>query len=177
MNDCEPEEWRGIPDVKGYEVSNLGRIRSVDRIVWNGYGHHKLKGRVLKQQTLRNGYQSVMFSVGGVTTRVMSHRCVALAFLKEDKQRPCVNHKDGIRHSNKSSNLEWVTPEENMRHGAWYKGDILATHAYTGDLTLIKGSNDTLRRGFSCSSVKSCCIYTKKIHKNHYFRRMNRDEN
>ena len=111
------EQWR---DVKGYEgyykVSNLGEIRSLDRIIKSKNGVTRFKkGRVLKQGKQRYCTVAlVKYSNSQKTHKV--HRLVAQAFLPNPKNKLCVNHIDFNKHNNNVSNLEWTTHQENYKH-------------------------------------------------------------
>jgi hypothetical protein len=107
------EVWR---DVKGYEgyyqVSNLGRVRSLDMMVWNGKVYYKKKGRILKAGGLT--YKSVVLLKR--TTKTV-HRLVAEAFIPNPNNYKYINHKDEDKFNNKAENLEWCTMEYNNRYG------------------------------------------------------------
>lgn len=115
------EEWRAIEGMEGYEVSNLGSVRSIDRVKTNCLGHvHRLKGRVLRLGNHSAGYLSVTF-YGRISA--LAHRIVAAAFIGPCPDGHDVNHIDGNKKNNVASNLEYVTRRENMEHaqrtGLW----------------------------------------------------------
>jgi hypothetical protein len=116
------EIWANIPGITGYQVSNLGRVRSLARevIVPNGIKvtKRKIPSKILKHcNTYSKGRQSyVTVRLNGYTKNV--HRLVALAFLGPPPwgAKTEVNHKDGNRHNNYLSNLEWCTKSMNEKH-------------------------------------------------------------
>ncbi|EJG0117201.1 NUMOD4 domain-containing protein [Staphylococcus pseudintermedius] len=112
------EVWK---DVVGYEeyyqVSNEGRVRSLDRYTNNGNGCFVRKGRVLKQGVNRTGYNFVMLTnANGEAKNCKVHRLVAITFIENPFNKKTVNHKDGNKTNNHIDNLEWATYSENMQH-------------------------------------------------------------
>jgi hypothetical protein len=118
----EIEIWRRIPGRDGYEVSDLGRVRSVDRTVTKMTrgrpALHRLKGRVLKPGTTARGYLVVALGHRGT---IYVHHLVLLAFVGPRPAGHQAAHGDGDRTNNVLSNLRWATPKENTadryRHG------------------------------------------------------------
>ena len=113
------ETWKPVIGYEGlYEVSDLGRVRSVDRTVPNGgRGEKRLSGKVLRLKKDRNGYMSVMLSRNGKQTRYRVHRLVAKAFVPNANGYDEVNHKDETRANNMAANLEWCTRQYNNTYG------------------------------------------------------------
>jgi hypothetical protein len=111
------EIWRPIPGYeKFYEASNLGRVRSLDRLVYRSMNHKRIsKGQILKQVFLPNGYLKVVLYKDGFKFNKYVHRLISESFLfdKKSKSKKYVNHKNFIRSDNRLENLEWVTPREN----------------------------------------------------------------
>ena len=109
------EEWRPVVGYEGlYEVSNTGRVRSVDRYVKTCYGSYRLhKGKVLSPGIRPDGY--LVVSLQYRMFRV--HRIVAEAFLPNPDNLPQVNHKDEDKSNNRVDNLEWCTAKYNNNYG------------------------------------------------------------
>ena len=103
------EIWKDIPELKGkYQCSNLGRIRKINKDPRSPlYKYFKL-------QIIRKGYLSANPTR---TYRKTVHRIVALLFIPNPENKPCVNHKDFNVKNNCASNLEWCTYKENSSHG------------------------------------------------------------
>lgn len=116
------EIWKEIPvdGIKGrYEVSNMGRVRSVPRITLtkNRYGPttRTIYGGNMRTQ-VRGGYESIVLTIPGEHLKKRTftiHRLVALAFLPNPNNLPCVDHIDTDKTNNKVSNLRWCTHQEN----------------------------------------------------------------
>lgn len=102
------EGYEGI-----YEVSDLGEVRSVDRIVEfkDGRNAH-YKGKVLKLAMNVHGYFTVMLSKNGITKMMTVHRLVAEAFLPNPENLPEVHHINHVKTDNRACNLKWVTRAE-----------------------------------------------------------------
>lgn len=108
------EIWKDVIDYKGYyEVSNLGRVRSLPRYDRLGRFH---AGKVLSDCDNGSGYRVVGFNVNGKQCMKTIHKLVATAFIDNPENKPCVNHIDGNKLNNNVTNLEWVTYSENMYH-------------------------------------------------------------
>ena len=101
-----------------YQVSNLGRVKSLNRTSTHpkGYIAH-YKEKILKQSFERNGYVRVGLSRDGKVKLYYVHVLVAQAFIANPDNLPEVNHKDENKLNNKASNLEWCTHEYNSKHG------------------------------------------------------------
>lgn len=111
----EEEIWLPIKGFEGrLEVSNMGRVRSVERIVAFGRNKRKVSQTVYKQHDDRDGYK--MVKISGKNIKV--HRAVAQAFIPNPENKQQVNHIDGNKANNRADNLEWATQEENMRHAS-----------------------------------------------------------
>lgn len=120
---CENEEWRDVVGQEGfYQVSNLGRIKTVSRYVESRPGVYiTIREKIRKIGIDNYGYSFVNFSKGGKQTTAFIHRCIAMAFIPNPDNKKEVNHIDGNKQNNDISNLEWNTPLENNRH-AWDTG-------------------------------------------------------
>lgn len=112
------EEWRDITGYEGlYQVSNLGRVRSLDRYVESKIICKSfIKGKILNTSFQKNGYVVITLSKSGKRKQFKIHRLVAQAFISNFENKPEVNHKDGDKTNNCSDNLEWVTRKENNQH-------------------------------------------------------------
>ena len=113
------EIWRPVIGFEGkYEVSNYGRVRSVDRIVVRSDGRRRFyKGMFLKQLTSDKGYQFVQMSDCHKNVTRMVHRLVAEAFIGPRPAGLEVNHVDEDKSNNCVGNLEYITHKENLAHG------------------------------------------------------------
>lgn len=118
------EEFRDVINYEGlYQVSNYGRIKSLDKVVDTNNQYYKkskkiLKGKILKQRILRK-YYCVGLTKNKKQKTNFVHRLVAQAFISNPNNLPCVNHKDGNKKNNKAENLEFVTHKENSLHSIY----------------------------------------------------------
>ena len=106
MKEC----WVSIKGYKGiYEVSNFGRVRSLDRYVEGKDGsRRKIKGRMINPTLDRAGYPKVHLSVDNKKTMYRVHKLVAEHFIEKPLEgKWFVNRKDGDRTNNKVDNLYW----------------------------------------------------------------------
>jgi hypothetical protein len=106
-----------------YQVSNLGDVRSKDRINYafhhksNKYTYFKKRGKILIPYKNLSSYLSVKLSVENVKKTLTIHRLVAMTFIGlPNDEKNQVNHIDGNKYNNHIDNLEWCTSKENMHH-------------------------------------------------------------
>lgn len=109
------EEWRSIVGYEGqYEVSNLGRVRSLDRMDSRGWSR---KGKIMKAKC-SGGYPQVSLCKNGVPSNFKIHALVAEAFIGPRPVGYEVSHKDNSRDNNRIDNLEYVTHRGNVINSA-----------------------------------------------------------
>ena len=112
------EIWRDIYGYEGlYQASNLGNVKSLNRIITFITGRKVLyKTKIKVQRYDFWGYKTVSLCRDGEKKLHKVHRLVAKAFILNPNNLPYVNHKDLIKDNNNILNLEWITNEDNIRH-------------------------------------------------------------
>ena len=123
------EEWRDVVGYEGlYQVSNLGRVRSVDKIIKTGRGYvsRLVKGKMKKIKVHSNGYLEVNLSSNGKAKTYKIHRLVSMAFIPNPRHFKEVNHKDEDKTNNNVDNLEWCSSKYNANYGNRNKKSSLA---------------------------------------------------
>jgi len=113
-----------------YEISDLGRVRSLRRRTSSGWRG----GRVRKACRAHNGYLQVSLSSGGLRVNGWIHQMVAEAFIGPRPPGMQIRHLDGDPANNQLSNIAYGTPSENafdaVRHGR--NRQALQTHCVNG---------------------------------------------
>lgn len=185
----ENEEWRPVVGYEGlYEVSNLGRVRSLN--------YKKKKGniQILTPSLNKQGYLKLhLVKEKKVTTRPI-HRLVAETFIPNDdpEHKTQCNHKDECKTRNfvwvnedgsidpEKSNLEWMTPKDNTNWGTCIERRIRSfkdngklskpVAQIAPDGTIVKiwpSTKEAGRNGFQQSNIWFCCLgkYGHKTHR------------
>lgn len=181
----EGEIWKDVVGYEGrYAVSNLGRVASLSRLENHNYGGKKLiKPQILKQRTAKNGYKTISIRKNGILNLYLVHRLVALAFIPNPENKPCVDHINRDRTFNQVDNLRWVTHSENMLNPLSYplyqkinlgRKRPYAYHpvvALKDDKVIYKFDKltDCIECGFDYTSVSSICAGRRKRHKGFTF--------
>lgn len=107
----EKEIWRNIECFPGYQVSSLGRVKSLN---YNNTG----KEKILKPEKTKGGYLRVTLVKNGKMKHFFVHRLVAYAFVQNNSIfNTDINHLDENKENNCASNLEWSTREHNINFG------------------------------------------------------------
>jgi len=111
------EVWKDISGFEGlYQVSNLGRVKSCERIVKQRYGTRRVNDKILSLGHDKDGYFMAILCKLGTKKTVKVHRLVADAFLEKVECKNIVNHIDSNKSNNFFLNLEWTSSLENSCH-------------------------------------------------------------
>lgn len=180
------EIWKDIKGFEGYyQVSNLGRVKSLDRTITYVNGKVvNLKGKIISTFKMLNGYLTVNLRKNNKLYKKYIHRLVASAFIKNEYNYPCINHKDETRDNNVAENLEWCTYKYNNNYGSCiekrkkntdYKNrkknfkNIKCVYQYDIEGNLIKkykSANEVFNiLGYSEDGVRKCCNNVSKTYK------------
>ena len=112
------EIWRDVAGFEGlYQVSDHGRVRSLDHTTKRNNGIVHFKGRIL-QPKVATPYLGVILSKNGKAHPKRIHRLVALAFVPNPNNLPVVDHIDGDKTNNAAGNLRWCTHEQNTNYAS-----------------------------------------------------------
>jgi hypothetical protein len=114
------EIWKDIPNYEGlYQVSNLGRVKSLKRKVNSPLRNNisvVRRERILKQTITLQGYNTCSLRKDNEPKLFFTHRLVALSFLSNVNHYPIINHIDSNPLNNNVDNLEWCTQSHNIKH-------------------------------------------------------------
>lgn len=117
----DKEIFKSIKGYEGYfEVSNFGRVRSLDRTItytnrWGSKTTLKKKGKILSTRINNMGYVMVDLKVNKEKSTKLLHRLVAFTFLENPNNYDQVDHIDGNKQNNNLNNLEWVSQSINIK--------------------------------------------------------------
>lgn len=168
--------WKPVKDYEGqYEVSDKGRVRSIDRYIpyqKNPSKKAHIKGKMKKAFVAHDGYLRVALSKNGKSKKFFVHRLVLEAFSPnpDPEHLTQINHKNEITNDNRVENLEWCTQTYNNNYGNRIEKQANAlvngkkakkVGQYDLDGNLIKvwaSTRECGRHGFKHSGVGACCL-------------------
>jgi len=187
------EIWKTVDEYSGHlMVSNLGRIKRLESntLKWNTsklgkrFLHNtKVAEIIYKPIMSRAGYYKVRVSIGGKSVGLSVHREVAIAFIPNPNNLPCVNHKDGDKLNNRVENLEWSSYAENSLHyqetkthdtfgkiAVRFTGSVDAYDNQTGEfICRMFGNKDMKEKGFDYRLVSAVLKGKRNHHRGCYF--------
>lgn len=164
----EVEKWKDISGCPGYQVSNLGRVKSMERKVSNGKSYRIVCEKILKPVKHSNGYLKVILSKYGEKKSYFIHRLVAAAFVQNESLfYNEINHIDECKTNNCASNLQWCEHIYNMNYGT--RTERASKSNTNGkksksviciETGVVYPSIKEVQRklGFNNSSITRCCI-------------------
>ena len=161
------EEWRDISGYEGlYQVSNLGRVRSLTRKITNNERSYLINGKILKENKLANGYLKVGLSANGNSKLHYIHRLGAQAFIPNPNSYPMVNHKDEDKTNNRVENLEWCTAKYNNDYSDVYHSRRKKVLQLSKNMlligTYISQCEAERKTGISQAHISQCCLGKRK---------------
>jgi hypothetical protein len=122
---AELEFFADVPEYEGlYQVSDRGRVLSLERSVKNGDNIQSVRERMLKPALESNGYLRVALFKDGKVKMFSVSRLVALTFLQPITDKPTVDHINRNRTDNRLENLRWASQTEQIRNRSCFKGHI-----------------------------------------------------
>lgn len=134
------EIWKDVVGYEGlYQVSNLGRVKSLERASGKGSGNRYRPERILKQIVDKCGYLEITLCLKGIQKKFRVHRLIASAFIINIKNKSCVNHINGVKADNRVENLEWCTHSENLLHA--YDLGLITTKGERNSYSKLKESD------------------------------------
>ena len=161
----ETEVWKPIEGYENYEVSSLGRVRSL-------CNDKTRKEKVLRQHNNGHGYLIVNLCKNGKMKSYKVHRLVAQTFLPNPENLPIINHKNEIKTDNSVENLEFCTHKYNIHYSKnWEKSSEVTRKPviqFTKDGQFVaeyESAKEAERKtGIHQGNISSCCL-GRKHHK------------
>ncbi len=178
------EIWKDIVGYEGlYQVSNFGNVISLEKYIDNKKGAIQYRPpKILKQYKNKFGYMRVYLTRNSIKKMYAVHRLVAMAFIDNPDNKPCINHIDNNRENNHLENLEWCTYKENSQWAEIqgrreftkeWKEKISATRKKksvigindNGEQIYFDTIRSVVKEGFDPKAVINCCKGRQKTYK------------
>lgn len=168
------EIWKSVLNSDCYLVSNFGMVKSTERICNSKFGSkRKVPEKMLSLSNDKNGYKLVTLKSHKIKTAKV-HRIVWEAFNDKIPNGKQINHIDGDKGNNRLTNLELVSPKENIAHalkfnlmksGKFHHGTKKIKMIKEGKQIILFGANDIKNHGFHASSVHRAARGERKYYK------------
>ena len=137
----EEEIWKEIEGFDNYQISNLGRVKNIKF------------DRYVKPLVGNRGYVHVNLYKDGKMKRLSLHRLLAIAFIPNTENKPCIDHINTDRSDNRIENLRWATRKENhnnplsiVNHGNASRGRVVSEEQKKNQSEKMKGRFKGVRK-------------------------------
>lgn len=171
------EAWKAVSGYEGiYEISNLGRVKSLKRKCPYQDGFRTKPERILKTNIINGGYAQVTLEKSGTRKSLLVHRLVAMAFIPNPEAFPQVNHINGNKTDNRAENLEWCTAKENMVHSVvnCLRSDLKPVVMLSKDGCIVRkfnGLKEAARStGIARQNIRFCCNHERRTAGGYFWR-------
>lgn len=174
------EVWKDIEGYEGlYQISNLGRVKSLDRVITYKDGRkRKFYSKVLKPLPDKDGYFHVNLLKNRKCAHPTIHGLVAKRFIGERPEGYVINHIDENKANNEASNLEYVTQKENVNHGTRTERmrrtrgkPVLGISTKDGSAIAFDSPSEAERvNGFDHRRISACALCKRKQHKGYVWK-------
>ena len=176
------EEWKDIKGYEGfYQVSSLGRVRSVERIVKVGDFFVTRRSKIRKLNKRPNGYYGLLLSRDDTNVNFSIHRLVAEAFIPNPLCLPQINHKNENKADNRVENLEWCTAKYNSNYGTRKERVMQNNKRMQGKKIVCMDVNGNIlqhypsvqsvkKNGHNVALVHACCTGARHTHHGLYWK-------
>lgn len=156
------EQWKSVKGFEDYEVSNLGRVKSLERLDSRG---HRRKEKLLKPQKNSDNYLFIRLYKNRVVETFRINRLVYSTFIGEIPEGMQVNHIDEDKENNRVENLNLMTPKENCNWGTRNARRAAAQSKAVEAIDKVSGrvvftfpsTREAQRQGFDHGAVSACC--------------------
>ena len=178
------EIWKDIQGYEGlYQVSNLGRVKSLERYKSNHSCKQLVPERIIKVRKNWDGYLKVTLCKDGKVKTYKVHRLVATAFIENPDNLKEINHKDEDKINNCVENLEWCTRVYNCNYGTRSKRSaekhskpVIGIHKITGLILEFPSTMEAERQiGIRHDNISNCCKGKQKSAGGYYWHYVEND--
>lgn len=157
----ENEIWKDVVGYEGwYQVSNLGRVKSLPRQVIHGESIVNRSSKMLKQTINHKGYLMVTLCRNRHRKSFTTHRLVAEAFIPNPYNKPEVDHINTVKDDNRVENLRWATTWENIHNPISFdklkRIPVKGINIITGETILLNSAYEGRKYGFHARLILNC---------------------
>lgn len=180
INMNKEEKWKAIAGYEGYEISSLGKVKSLN---YKRTG----KEKILKPKNNGKGYLRVALYKDGKCKYFLIHRLVGEAFIPNPMGLPEINHKDENKSNNIASNIEWCDRRYNNNYGTHTERSAAAQRNNPDRSKAVVASrfsdfrtielrfasiSEAGRNGYHQGSVSDCCKGCYSTHRGNFYKNL-----